>query len=72
MARLLLDPGDAAWMEEPGYPGARSALIAAGARIVPVPVDDDGLDVEAGIAACARRAAGLRDAVAPVSARRRR
>jgi GntR family transcriptional regulator/MocR family aminotransferase len=49
MARLLLDPGDAVWMEEPGYPGAQSALIAAGARLVPVPVDDDGLDVEAGI-----------------------
>ena len=49
MARLLLDPGDAAWMEEPGYPGAQSALIAAGARLVPVPVDDDGLDVDAGI-----------------------
>ncbi len=49
MARLLLDPGDAVWMEEPGYPGAQSALISAGARIVPVPVDDDGLDVEAGI-----------------------
>jgi GntR family transcriptional regulator/MocR family aminotransferase len=49
MARLLLDPGDAAWIEEPGYPGAQSALIAAGARLVPVPVDADGLDVEAGI-----------------------
>jgi GntR family transcriptional regulator/MocR family aminotransferase len=49
MARLLLDPGDAVWMEEPGYPGAQSALIAAGARLVPVPVDEEGLDVEAGI-----------------------
>jgi GntR family transcriptional regulator / MocR family aminotransferase len=49
MARLLLDPGDAVWMEEPGYPGAQSALIAAGARLVPVPVDEHGLDVEAGI-----------------------
>ncbi len=49
VARLLLDPGDAAWMEEPGYPGARAVLLAAGARIVPVPVDGDGLEVEAGI-----------------------
>jgi GntR family transcriptional regulator/MocR family aminotransferase len=49
MARLLLDPGDAVWMEQPGYPGAQSALISAGARLVPVPVDADGLDVEAGI-----------------------
>ncbi|HVT57096.1 MAG TPA: PLP-dependent aminotransferase family protein [Thermoanaerobaculia bacterium] len=47
-ARLLLDPGDAAWLEEPGYPGARAALLAAGGRIVPVPVDERGLDVEAG------------------------
>jgi len=46
--RLLLDPGDRVWMEEPGYPGARSALVGAGARIVPVRVDGDGLDVEAG------------------------
>jgi GntR family transcriptional regulator/MocR family aminotransferase len=47
-ARMLLDPGDAAWLEEPGYLGARSALVAAGARIVPVPVDAEGLDVAAG------------------------
>jgi GntR family transcriptional regulator/MocR family aminotransferase len=46
--RLLLDAGDAAWIEEPGYIGARGALLAADARLVPVPVDDDGLDVEAG------------------------
>ena len=37
LCQLLLDPGDEAWMEEPGYPGARSALVAAGARIHPVP-----------------------------------
>jgi GntR family transcriptional regulator/MocR family aminotransferase len=49
LARMLLDPGDAAWIEEPGYPGARAALLAAGARLVPVPVDADGLDVAAGI-----------------------
>jgi GntR family transcriptional regulator/MocR family aminotransferase len=48
VARVLLDPGDAAWMEEPGYPGARSALEAAGARLAHVPVDGEGLDVEAG------------------------
>jgi GntR family transcriptional regulator/MocR family aminotransferase len=49
-ARLLLDPGDAAWMEDPGYPGARLALAAAGARIIPVPVDGEGMDVVRGIA----------------------
>jgi GntR family transcriptional regulator/MocR family aminotransferase len=49
ICRLLLDPGDRVWMEEPGYPGARSALQGAGARILPVRVDADGLDVEAGV-----------------------
>ncbi len=49
ICRLLLDPGDRVWMEEPGYPGARSALLGAGARILPVRVDADGLDVEAGV-----------------------
>jgi GntR family transcriptional regulator / MocR family aminotransferase len=47
-ARVLLDPGDEVWMEEPGYPGARSALLAAGATLVPVPVDDEGLRVTDG------------------------
>ncbi|MEU7816704.1 PLP-dependent aminotransferase family protein [Pseudonocardia sp. NPDC049154] len=49
-ARILLDPGDPAWLEDPGYLGARAALISAGARIVPVPVDRHGLDVGAGVA----------------------
>jgi GntR family transcriptional regulator/MocR family aminotransferase len=48
-ARLLLDPGDAAWLEDPGYLGARAALVSASARIIPVPVDESGLDVAAGI-----------------------
>ncbi len=47
-ARVLLDPGDAAWVEDPGYVGARGALVGAGARIIPVPVDEEGLDVAAG------------------------
>lgn len=50
IARVLLDPGDAAWMEEPGYPGARAAFTAAGARLANVPVDAEGLDVAAGAA----------------------
>jgi len=44
-ARLLIDPGDVALIENPGYPGARVALSAAGARVVPLPVDDDGADI---------------------------
>ncbi len=37
------------WVEDPGYQGARGALAAAGATLVPVPVDEEGLDVTAGI-----------------------
>src|SRR5512139_3090068 len=55
-ARMLIDPGEAAWMEDPGYSGARGALIGAGARIIPVPVDLEGLRVDAGI----KRAPGAR------------
>ncbi|WP_020493761.1 MocR-like pyridoxine biosynthesis transcription factor PdxR [Methylosinus sp. LW4] len=44
-ARLLLDPGDEVWIEDPGYMGARRIFAAAGADIVGVPVDSDGLDV---------------------------
>jgi GntR family transcriptional regulator/MocR family aminotransferase len=52
-ARLLVDPGDAVWIEDPGYLGARAALQSSGARLVPVPVDDEGIDVDAGIRRCA-------------------
>src|SRR5262249_10448320 len=48
--RLLLDEGDAAWMEDPGHFGARDVLRAAGTRLVPVPVDASGMDVESGLA----------------------
>jgi GntR family transcriptional regulator/MocR family aminotransferase len=49
--RTLLDPGDPVWVEDPGYLPVREALIAAGTRIVPVPVDSGGLNVAAGIKA---------------------
>ncbi|MBT2118038.1 PLP-dependent aminotransferase family protein [Dyella sp. LX-66] len=48
-AHALLDAGDRAWLEDPGYPGARQAFGTIGARIVPVPVDQEGLDVAEGI-----------------------
>ena len=48
-ARVLLDSGDSVWVEEPGYALARSVLMGAGCRLIPVPVDDDGMDVAAGI-----------------------
>jgi len=47
-ARLLLDPGDEAWIEDPGYPGVRLILEATGAKVVGVPVDEGGMDVAAG------------------------
>ncbi|HYR27269.1 MAG TPA: PLP-dependent aminotransferase family protein [Thermoanaerobaculia bacterium] len=49
-ARVLVDPGDAVWFEEPGYPYARLMLSAAGARVIAVPVDREGLSIEAGLA----------------------
>ncbi|MEW6127600.1 MAG: PLP-dependent aminotransferase family protein [Acidobacteriota bacterium] len=48
-ARLLLNAEDTAWIEDPGYLGARSALISTGAKLVPVPVDDEGFDVNEAI-----------------------
>jgi GntR family transcriptional regulator/MocR family aminotransferase len=48
LARVLLDQGDCVWIENPGYVGARSAFIAAGARLVAVPVDAQGLMVREG------------------------
>jgi GntR family transcriptional regulator/MocR family aminotransferase len=44
-AQILLDPKDRVWMEEPGYPGARQAFMTAGAQLIPVPVDHEGMNV---------------------------
>jgi len=52
IAHVLLDPGDRVWMEEPGYPGAQLALSMAGARLTPVPVDQEGMDISQGIHRC--------------------
>jgi GntR family transcriptional regulator/MocR family aminotransferase len=48
--RLLTDSGDAVWTEDPGYPGARGAAIAAGARVTAVRVDREGLSIDDGAA----------------------
>jgi len=47
IVRATVAPGDAVAFEEPGYFAARNIILAHGARIVPVPVDSDGLRVEA-------------------------
>jgi len=52
LSRLLIKPGDPVWMEDPGYFGATIAFARAGARIIPVPVDEEGLSVSAGLKAC--------------------
>ena len=45
----LAQPGDAIWMEDPGYRFIRPAVADCGLLLHPVPVDEDGLDVDAGI-----------------------
>jgi len=49
----LLQGGDLGWHEDPGYVFARQYMERAGLRLVPVPVDEEGLDVDFG-----RREAG--------------
>jgi GntR family transcriptional regulator / MocR family aminotransferase len=45
-ARLLLDRGDEAAVEEPGYPGARQLFLAHGARLTTMPVTDSGASTD--------------------------
>jgi GntR family transcriptional regulator / MocR family aminotransferase len=47
--RVLLEDRNLVWVEEPGYWLARRVLTAAGCRLVPVPVDQEGLQVDQGI-----------------------
>jgi DNA-binding transcriptional MocR family regulator len=54
VAAALVEPGDAILVEDPSYLAAIQAFQLAGARIIPVPCDDDGLDPDA-VAALVRR-----------------
>jgi GntR family transcriptional regulator/MocR family aminotransferase len=45
MARITLRPGEIAAIEDPGYPPAHACFTVTGARVVPVPVDREGLIV---------------------------
>jgi GntR family transcriptional regulator/MocR family aminotransferase len=47
IGRVLLEQGACAAVENPGYPPPRLLLESLGARVVPVPVDDEGLVVDA-------------------------
>lgn len=49
IGRMLLNSGDQVWYENPGAVGAGNALVANGAKLVPVPVDQNGLDVAEGL-----------------------
>ena len=49
VSKLLLDPGDEVLFEDPGYRSARAAIAANGGKIVPMPVDENGADIEFGI-----------------------
>ena len=48
-AATLLERGQAAWMEDPGYAMARQVLVSAGATVADVPVDGEGLVVSEGL-----------------------
>jgi GntR family transcriptional regulator/MocR family aminotransferase len=58
-ARVLLDPGNAVWVEEPGYALERIVLTSAGCRLIPIPVDQEGMQVSAGIKRCRKARAAF-------------
>ncbi|MGE9552814.1 PLP-dependent aminotransferase family protein [Erwinia amylovora] len=43
LAKMLCDPGDGAWIEEPGYWGFRNVLAVNGVELLPTPVDENGM-----------------------------
>lgn len=46
LARSLLQPGDKVCIEDPGYQSAKGLFALAGARLVPIPVQEEGIDVQ--------------------------
>ncbi|MEM7348785.1 MAG: PLP-dependent aminotransferase family protein [Chloroflexota bacterium] len=48
-ALAFVNRGDKFWMEDPGYLSASATLRYRGAELIPVPVDDEGIDVESGM-----------------------
>ncbi|MGG1947960.1 PLP-dependent aminotransferase family protein [Trinickia sp. NRRL B-1857] len=43
--RLVTNPGDTAWVEDPGYRGAKTAMACGDLDVVPMPVDENGLNI---------------------------
>lgn len=54
LVRLLVNPGECVWVEDPGSPAISTVLSTAGAQVVPVPVDEEGLCVDTGLASAPR------------------
>jgi GntR family transcriptional regulator / MocR family aminotransferase len=48
VARTILKPGDRVWVEDPGYSGAVAVIQHTGAAVVPIRVDEKGLNVALG------------------------
>lgn len=46
IARTLIEPGDLVAVESPTYLGAAQVFRAAGARLMPIPIDEDGMNVD--------------------------
>jgi GntR family transcriptional regulator/MocR family aminotransferase len=57
--RVLLDEGSRVWLEEPGYRFARSVFKMNGCKVIPVPVDSEGINVAAGIKRCRNASAAF-------------
>lgn len=51
-ARVLLDPGDYALTEDPGYLGAQNALLGNSVNVISVPVDNEGIEINEGERLC--------------------
>ncbi len=47
IATAILEEGDAVWIEDPGFRGPKTIFAAAGAMLIPVPVDDKGITLSA-------------------------
>ncbi|PHM59028.1 MocR-like pyridoxine biosynthesis transcription factor PdxR [Xenorhabdus sp. KK7.4] len=49
-ARVLLQPDDKVWLDDPGYDSARAIFTSMGAQIAPIPSDEQGMDIAYGAA----------------------
>ncbi len=46
IGRILLSPRDKVWLEDPGYLGARDVFTSFGAKVIPVPLDAEGMEIK--------------------------